>query len=172
MRHDLRVGDARPDAADRLAVLATQVWLHTYATEGIDADIAAYVLQALTPAAFAEMHQDPTRQVLVAECGEHLVGLAVLNFDAPCEAAPRLTVELQTLDVQAHFLGEGVGHALLQVAQARAEAASAKGRLWLSVNAKNDRAIAFYARQGYQKIGTSCFALGAGRHENHVLVGP
>ena len=172
MRHDLRVGDARPEAADRLAVLATQVWLHTYATDGIDADIAAYVLQTLTPAAYAAMLQDPARQIIVAESGYHLVGLAVLNFNAPCEADPRLTVELQTLYVQAPFLGEGVGRALLQAAHARARAASAKGRLWLSVNARNDRAIAFYARQGYGKIGTTWFALGAGRHENHVHVSP
>jgi ribosomal protein S18 acetylase RimI-like enzyme len=43
--------------------------------------------------------------------------------------------------------------------------------LWLTVNAKNDRAIAFYARQGYTKVGTAYFVLGEGRHENHVLIG-
>lgn len=172
MRHDLRVGDAHPDAADRLAVLATQVWLHTYATEGIDADMAAYVLQVLTPAAYAAMLQDPTRQIIVAESGERLVGLAVLNFNAPCEADPRLTVELQTLYVQAHFLGEGIGHQLLRAAQAKARTVSVEGRLWLSVNARNARAIAFYARQGYQRIGTMDFVLGSKAHENHVLASP
>jgi hypothetical protein len=38
----------------------------------------------------------------------------------------------------------------------------------LSVNAKNTRALAFYARQGYAKVGTAYFVLGAGRHENNV----
>jgi ribosomal protein S18 acetylase RimI-like enzyme len=45
------------------------------------------------------------------------------------------------------------------------------GVLWLAVNAKNARAIAFYAHQGYAKVGTTYFALGEGRHENHVLIG-
>lgn len=168
----LRVRNASPEMADRLAVLALQVWLHTYATEGIAEDIAAYVLQELTPAKYAAMLQDPERQVIVAEHGEHLVGLAVLNFNAPCEADRSLRVELQTLYVQAHFLGEGVGHRLLQEAQTRTLALSKAGQLWLSVNAKNARAITFYARQGYEKIGTTYFLLGAGRHENHVLVSP
>jgi hypothetical protein len=43
--------------------------------------------------------------------------------------------------------------------------------LWLAVNEKNARAIAFYAHQGYAKVGTTYFALGEGRHENHVLIG-
>jgi hypothetical protein len=40
------------------------------------------------------------------------------------------------------------------------------------VNARNARAIAFYARQGYSNVGSTFFALGEGRHENHVLIGP
>jgi hypothetical protein len=46
MRLDIRSG--RSEDANRLAVLAAQVWLHTYATGGITADIAEYVLHELT----------------------------------------------------------------------------------------------------------------------------
>lgn len=53
-------------------------------------------------------------------------------------------------------------------AKAREQSASP---LWLTVNAQNARAIAFYARQGYTQVGTTHFVLGQGRYENHVLIG-
>jgi hypothetical protein len=47
-------------ASDTIAVLATQVWLHTYATTGITTDIAEYVLSELTPHKYQGILQDPT----------------------------------------------------------------------------------------------------------------
>ena len=167
---DLSIRPARPDDASRLAVLATQVWLHTYATNGITTDIAEYVLGELTPDKYRQILNDPTSEILVAECGKHLVGLAVVKFDTACPAGNFSSVELQTLYVQAHFVGRGAGKSLLGAAQdltwQRAHAV-----LWLTVNAQNARAIAFYTHQGYTKVGSTHFVLGDGRYENHVLIG-
>ena len=80
-------------------------------------------------------------------------------------------MELQTLYVQEHFLGQGVGSLLLAAAEALARS-RANSRLWLTVNATNRRAIAFYDRKGYAQVGTAYFVLGAERYENHVLAGP
>src|SRR5262245_29897424 len=161
------------DAA-RLAVLAAQVWLHTYATDGISPEIAAYVLAHLTPEQYAQLLRDASTHVLVALHVHHVVGLAVVRFDTPCPdrpGRPDLAAELQTLYVQEHFLRQGVGSLLLAVAEAWARS-RAKSRLWLTVNATNSRAIAFYDRKGYVKIGTAYFVLGTERYENHVLAGP
>ena len=79
-------------------------------------------------------------------------------------------VQLATLYVQEHFTGKGVGSALL----AEAETLAAKHvatPLWLSVNAMNNRAIAFYTKHGYTKVGITQFRLGDNDHENLVLVG-
>ena len=78
---------------------------------------------------------------------------------------------LETLYVQAHFLRQGVGSLLLAAAEALARR-RVNRRLWLTVNATNCRAIAFYDRKGYTKIGTAYFVLGTARYENHVLAGP
>ncbi len=170
MRPRLDIRSGRSEDANRLAVLATQVWLHTYATSGITADIAEYVLNEVTPEKYRALLNDPTRQAFVAENGESLVGLAVVKFGAPCPAGNASSAELQTLYVQEHFLGCGAGKSLLRAAEAEAKLRS-NGVLWLTVNAKNARAIAFYAHQGYARVGTTYFALGEGRHENHVLIG-
>ena len=170
MRPGLCIRIGRSEDADRLAVLAAHVWLHTYATGGITADIAEYVLREITPEKYLAVLSDPTCQVLVAASGESLVGLAVVKFGIPCPAGNYSSAELQTLYVHEHFVGCGAGKALLRAAETEAKQRS-DAVLWLTVNAKNTRAIAFYARQGYTKVGTSYFVLGEGRHENHVLIG-
>jgi diamine N-acetyltransferase len=170
MRSDPQIRPGQAGDASRLAVLATQVWLHTYATDGITADIAQYVLSELTAERFSASLCEPDTHLLVAEHGECLVGFAALKFGVSCPSVAGPVVELATLYVQEHFIGHGLGRALLQAAEARASECS-KRPLWLTVNAKNDRALAFYARQGYAKVGTTYFELGEGRHENHVLVG-
>lgn len=170
MRHSLQIRPGRSDDADRLAVLATQVWLHTYATDGVTNEIAQYLLSELTVEKFSASLVEPQTSLLVAEYGECLVGFAAVKFGAACPSVTESVVELQTLYVQEHFIGQGIGKSLLQAAEAGARERSASP-LWLTVNAKNDRAITFYARQGYSKIGTTYFVLGEGRHENHVLVG-
>jgi ribosomal protein S18 acetylase RimI-like enzyme len=170
MRHSPQIRAARPSDVDRLTVLAAQVWLHTYATDGINGEIAQYVLSELTVEKFLARLREPETSVLVAEHEDSLVGFSVVRFGASCPSSPRSTVELQTLYIQEHFIGHGIGRSLLQAAEAQARERSATP-LWLTVNAQNARAIAFYARQGYNRVGTTYFVLGESRHENHVLIG-
>ncbi|MDM4767179.1 GNAT family N-acetyltransferase [Pelomonas sp. SE-A7] len=170
MRHSYQIRIGRAADANRLAVLATQVWLHTYATDGISDLTAQYILSELTPAKYSQSLSEPSTYFFVAERGQDLIGFAAVKFGAQCPAEASSAVELKTLYVQEHHIGHGVGRALLQAAEAKAHEQS-ESKLWLTVNARNDRAIAFYDRQGYSKVGTSYFVLGEGRHENHVLVG-
>jgi ribosomal protein S18 acetylase RimI-like enzyme len=171
MRHSLRIRRGQSQDASLLAVLAAQVWLHTYATEGITGDIANYALSEFTPSRFLSLMNEPACRLFVAEDGQSLVGLAVVKFGVSCPASNSSTTELHTLYVQEHFVGRGVGKSLLQAIEAEAREQS-NAPLWLMVNAKNSRAIAFYRHQGYSKIGTAYFVLGEGRYENHVLIGP
>ena len=161
--------NGEPRDAAQLAALGMQVWLHTYATAGISNTIARYVLAEFTPAKFDALIASDAAQVLVAEVGDHLVGYAVVNFGAVCPARAASTTELATLYVQAHFARRGLGARLLEHADALARSRS-QGGLWLTVNAQNHAAIAFYARHGYARAGTAYFELGDARHENHVLV--
>jgi ribosomal protein S18 acetylase RimI-like enzyme len=157
---------AQASDASCLAVLATQVWLHTYATAGISPEIANYTLTQLTPEKYLSVLDDASSHLLVAEYGGNLIGFAVVKFGEPCPANSKSCAELQTLYVQAHFVGQGVGRQLLQAAEAIASTP-----LWLTVNVSNANAIAFYSRQGYTKVGTAYFVLGESQHENHVLIG-
>lgn len=170
MRPSLRIRTGRPADANRIAVLAVQVWLHTYATVGINDEIAHYVLSELTPEKYLQSLNEPQTHFFVAEYDENLVGFAVVTLGVSCPTGASSAAELKTLYVQEHYIGHGVGKSLLQVAEATARQQS-ESPLWLKVNAKNARAIGFYGRQGYSQVGTTYFVLGEGRYENHVLIG-
>ena len=100
---------ATPADMECLTALAIQVWLHTYATDGIRSSIAHYVLTEYTPEHFAHIIADPQWQLLVAEVNQHLVGYALVGFDSICPTEPEAEVEMATLYVQEHFEGEGIG---------------------------------------------------------------
>ncbi|MDP2370013.1 GNAT family N-acetyltransferase [Rhodoferax sp.] len=151
-------------------MLATQVWLHTYATDGVSTEIADYVLAELTPARFTAALRDASIRVRIADHNNNLAGFSLVKFNATCPQARSAVAELQTLYVQAHFIGTGLGKRLLQDAETVARK-HANTALWLTVNAQNRRAIDFYDHLGYRKVGTTYFVLGTQRHENHVLVG-
>lgn len=170
MLHSLQIRPGQQSDAKRLAVLAAQVWLHTYATEGVNDETADYILSEFTAEKFSASLCQTDVFFLVAEVGAGIVGFAAVRFGALCPSGFGPVVELQTLYVQENSIGKGIGWTLLQAAEAQARE-SANSSLWLTVNAENARAIAFYARQGYSKVGTTYFVLGQSRHENHVLVG-
>jgi diamine N-acetyltransferase len=67
-----------------LAVLATQVWLHTYATDGISPAIARYVLDVLSVSKFATLLTQENSAVLVAEVDGNTAGYAVVNMGVAC----------------------------------------------------------------------------------------
>ncbi len=173
MNPDIHIRPGQLSDTNVIAVLATQVWLHTYATTGITPDIAEYVIAELTPRKYEEILNDTASHLFVAENGNNLIGIAVVKSGCPCPCTcgAESAVELQMLYVQAHFLCGGIGKSLLNAAEIWAREHS-DAALWLSVNAQNARAIAFYQRMDYAKVGTTYFVLGAGRYENHLFMGP
>ena len=99
------IREGAPSDAERLAVLATQVWLHTYATDGIDTAIARYVLSELSVDKFGSLLTRKDVTVLVAGIDENIVGYAVVNVDAKCPSAS-CQVEVVSLYVQEHSPGK------------------------------------------------------------------
>jgi diamine N-acetyltransferase len=169
MPHKTAIRQAIARDAERLSVLATQVWLHTYATDGISTVIARYVLDELSVSKFAAILVQTNSTVFVAEANGHTVGYALVNIDAPCPAGSP-TVEVVMLYVQEHFSRQGIGSALLQECQQLVRQRTGSADYWLTVNAKNLPAIAFYGRHGLVKTGTAYFELGGEKLENHVMV--
>jgi diamine N-acetyltransferase len=155
--------------AERLSVLASQVWLHTYATDGISPVIARYVLDEFSVSKFATTLTQENSTVLVAEVDANIVGYGLVNVGSACPAGDS-SVEVASLYVQEHFARQGIGSALLRECQQLALQHTGSSAFWLTVNAENFPAIAFYSKHGLVKTGTAYFELGGEKHENHVMV--
>lgn len=162
------VRPGRYEDSETLSAVAIQVWLQTYATDGISPKISRYVLSQFSVERFKALLTHASAHVFVAIVGDNLVGYAVVNIGSPCPDRMGTSVELVTLYVQEPFTGQGVGRRLLEQAESCAE--EIESFLWLTVNSKNARAIAFYAKHGYFKVGVTSFDLADEKHENLVLV--
>ena len=152
-----------------LSVLATQVFLDTYAIQGIRPAVAREVRQFLSEEAFVE-HLARTRSVfLVAELADHLLGFAQLTHGQTHALLPPQTpaAELNRLYVQRPFLGRGLGKELLARAEtlARAEGADV---LWLSTWSGNAHALRFYEGRGYRDVGPSVYTFEGDTYETRA----
>ncbi len=146
-----------------------QVFLDTYATEGIRVAIAREVLSSYSEATFSKALRDDGTHIEVAELKGHLVGFAQVTFAASHELAPPGThAELLRLYVQEPFTGAKVGTQLLAAAE-RTAAMAGSSVLWLTPWVHNHRALAFYARRGYKDYGLTYFIFEGESHENRVL---
>ncbi|MDC0686975.1 GNAT family N-acetyltransferase [Mitsuaria sp. RG] len=160
---------ALPQDALCLAALGIQVFLDTYATEGIRDAIAQEALESFSPENLSKVIARPGTLITLAEVDDHLVGFAqvALNTNHERIASPRAG-ELQRLYLQERFTGQGIGYRLLEAAeqQARLDGASL---LWATVWAGNDRALAFYPRQGYEHFGSQPYTFQNETHENQLF---
>jgi len=155
-----------------LSVLAMQVFLDTYATEGIRPALAREVLSSYSQANFSQAIADPRAQVVVAQNKGHMVGFAHVTLFAHHELAPSgVQAELLRLYVQEPFTGVKVGTKLLAEAENLAASAGATV-MWLTPWVHNHRALAFYARRGYRDCGLTCFTFEGESHENRLLARP
>jgi len=167
----MRVRLGRREDTETLSALAIQVWLRTYATKGVSSVIASYVLSEFAPERFAALLSESSSGVFVAEHGKNLLGYAVVSASGACPIPSVSGAELATLYVQEPFLGKGVGALLLKHVELWAMERM-RAPIWLKANSQNSRAIAFYSKHGYTKVGITFFELGNKKHENVVLVGP
>ncbi|MFN7665836.1 MAG: GNAT family N-acetyltransferase [Inhella sp.] len=153
-----------------LSVLATQVWLDTYCTEGVDDSLAREVRHSCGPEAFEARLREPQRHHLLAErAGGRLQAFVeLLPEQAPPLAGLSQGVEVVRLYVQPSAQGQGLGARMLGAAADWAQAQHQAG-LWLTVWSGNARARRFYARQGWVDRGPTLLGFEGRSYTNHVL---
>jgi GNAT superfamily N-acetyltransferase len=136
---DISYRPAVPDDVPCIAVLAAQVFLDTYALQGIRPALAREVLAHCSVEATAALLADPRVTILVAELDAHLVGFAQVAHDAPhAQLSDAVGAELRRLYVQERFTARGIGRDLLRHAE-KAAAARGADAVWLTAWVGNRR---------------------------------
>jgi GNAT superfamily N-acetyltransferase len=171
----LRIRAARADEAAELAELAAATFALACPPHTLPEAIAAFIRDVLAEANFAAYLADPGRVLLVAEdAGGRLSGYTMLVFGEPhdTDAAGavriRPTVELSKCYVRADTHGTGTAAALMAATLDAARDGGAAGS-WLGVNEENARALRFYGKHGFERVGVKHFLVGERYEDDYVL---
>jgi ribosomal protein S18 acetylase RimI-like enzyme len=156
---------ATADDAGPLAELAAVTFPLACPPSSSPEDIAAHLANTLSERHFGAYLADPDVTVLVIDADGALRGYSLL-VNRPAEdpdVASALTllpsVELSKCYVHPEHHGLGAAAELMHASLQAAAATRAAG-VWLGVNSQNARALRFYAKSGFRKMGSKSFRLG------------
>ena len=166
----LLVRRATPADAPGLALAGAATFLETYAHMIPGADILAHAATKHSEAFYTRCLNDPQQRIWIAQTvTEAIIGYLVLApATLPLESPSPDDREIVRIYVLSRFHKTGAGHRLMQEALTEATRSGAH-RLVLGVNNGNEKALAFYARQGFARIGTRTFTVGKAVFDDFVL---
>lgn len=168
----LHIHQASAADAGLLAKLGARFFEAAFGADNTPDDMAAYLKANFSPEQMGVELAEPGTQFLLAYLDDLAIGYAKLSAHLAPEfvRGPR-PVELARIYIDLNLTSNGYGSALMS---ACLEAAAERGAetIWLAVWEHNHRAIRFYARWGFEKVGTQPFVLGRDVQNDYVMARP
>lgn len=170
-RMTVNIRRAAPDDAAALSLVGAATFLDAFAGILDGKDIVAHCARHHAASVYQKYLAAPSAALWIAETDEGAapVGYALLNTpelpEVPTQADD---LEVKRIYVLSRFHGGGVGPRLMTVAIDEARVRGA-GRALLGVYAGNERALAFYKKHGFERIGQRVFTVGARRCDDFIL---
>jgi ribosomal protein S18 acetylase RimI-like enzyme len=148
--------------AEALALVGSATFLESFAGILPGPAIVKHCATNNSPASFTKYLATPRVQAWMATTipGDAPVGYAMLTPpDLPLPDITGTDIELKRIYLFSRFQGSGMGQKLMEAAIYGAREGGAT-RLLLGVYAGNARALRFYARNGFEQVGTRTFTVG------------
>jgi len=170
--HELTLRPATRSDAAALAAFAEHVFRETFGPHNRPENMDAYCKKAFSLAALERELTAPDLHTVLAVEGDEIAGYAQLRDGEPpdCITGPD-PIELKRLYVGRRWQGAGVAQALMVHATNLAQQRGAQ-TFYLAVWEHNHRAIAFYAKQGFERVGVAPFQLGTDVQLDPVMMRP
>jgi ribosomal protein S18 acetylase RimI-like enzyme len=160
---------ASPGDAASLSALAARTFRDAFEIYNTPENMALYLASNYGPTRQAAELQDGRIVTLVAEASGELAGFAQLRESpAPACVTGQSPIELWRFYVDREWHGQGLAQALM-AASLEAAAARGAGTIWLTVWERNDRALAFYRKCGFEVRGDKEFMLGNDPQTDRVM---
>ena len=171
-RQKLIIHRATRQDAGLIADLGHRTFKASFGADNRPEDMEQYLSLNFSKAHIEEQLSDPASIFLLAYKNARAVGYAMLHTGDNPESVPGTKpVELVRFYIEAEIIGTGCGSALMQFCL---ETAQKNGHrtIWLGVWEKNLRAIRFYEKWGFKKVGTKEFILGSDLQKDHIFARP
>lgn len=168
-----RIRPAGPDDAQALSLVASATFLESFAGVIDGGGLVAHCLRHHNADTYRTYLANGARAWLAeVEPGHAPVGYALLCAPELEQAQPG-DLELKRIYLLSRFQGSAIAGALMRsVREAAVSQCSETGRLLLGVKNDNHRALAFYAKHGFEPIGTRQFDVGGHTYDDVVLARP
>ncbi len=173
-KRDSQPVEFRPaTAADAgpLAEAAADLFLQAYRGQMAEQVLADYVAANFSPEIQLAELANPAVATTVAIHRKKIIGYVQLWSGVEPPAGATADLELRRIYLDRAWHGRGLGRMLLAEAADAARTIGAEA-VWLGVFAENDKAIAFYLRNGFAQVGTTTFRMGPEVQQDLVLEAP
>ena len=160
------------DDVPLLCRLGAATFRETYRAISDPQEVDDYADEHFTPEKVAAWFRKPCARTLLAVVGGAPAGYAHLRHaKVPACVADRKAIELSRLYLLGTAQGIGLGSAMMAAVLAQAAELEARS-VWLGAYDRNVRALAFYARHGFARVGTHDFEFGGIVHADPVFTRP
>ena len=157
------------DDLQELRDLSISTFYETYATMNTAEDMENYLATSFDEAKFRRELSDSNTEFFFVYSGGELAGYMKLN-EAPSQSDVNdsASLEIERIYVLSKYQGEGLGALLMDKA---ISAARERGKeyIWLGVWEKNEKALTFYKKHGFHKIGEHSFVIGSDVQTDYLM---
>ena len=155
-----------------LCRLGAATFRETYRPISDPAEVDEYADEHFTADKVAAWFRKPCARTLLASVGDEPVGYAHLRHaKVPACVDDRKAIELSRLYLLGTAQGTGLGTSMMATVLAQAAELEAR-TVWLGAYKRNLRALAFYARHGFARVGTHDFEFGGLVYADPVFTRP
>jgi diamine N-acetyltransferase len=155
--------------ATMLSKLGAKTFYDTFAKENTPENINLYIRKSFSTE--IQLNELSRHDIifLIAELEDEPVGYAKLKMNSNDESVKGTKVtEIERIYASQEYIGKGIGKELMKacINEARQRGCDS---IWLGVWEKNQRAIEFYKKWGFRKVGTHIFKVGEDPQNDFVM---
>ena len=160
---------AKFEDALQMSLLLSQVYIHTYAKQGVALEFALAIKdQFNTPRIEAEILGNESC-FWIATYNESPIAILKTYWDKACPNQSFSAPEIHKLYMLNQFYGQGIAQVLLHHGEKELREAGHKV-VWLWVLEKNYRAVRFYEKENYRPIGKADLQLSENSYTNTIMI--
>jgi ribosomal protein S18 acetylase RimI-like enzyme len=155
----IRILTANHAHAELLSNLGAETFYEWFTEGNNPEDVQQYVREAFSLSQIKRELDEPGTVFMLAQEGDQVAGYMKLRISDEVSFPGKRCLELHRLYITRGFIRKKVGSIFMEQAIGYAQA-NGFDILWLGVWEKNERALAFYKKWGFEQFSAHTFMLG------------
>ncbi len=157
------------DQLEVLKQISRKTFSEAFSSQNSEEDMLSYLNSAFSDERLTTELKEEQSKFYLAKYKEEAIGYLKINFgSAQTDINDKDAIELERIYLLSQFQGKGIGKKLLTQTINIAKQHEMK-YLWLGVWEKNEQAIQFYKRNGFEIFNSHTFKIGNDIQMDHLM---